>query len=236
MQINKFSKFYVSTKKENIKVYFQIDYEVRIYKLLNENTSISMRLKISYISLDKNKSFQNNECDRTNTWEFKTNVYNKSCDFCSSVRIHSEYRSFGIGSFVLNEIIKIANKYTPSASLSGFLSPVDEGEDNKERRNSLYRNIGFIIEHDRFYIEKISDLHLDRKLEYIQTLNYSNMFDLLSTLQDKKINLEYDLKNRTTMYKEIYKEKNKYHKKVKYAIIFIIFLLIFGIFIILTYI
>lgn len=62
------------------------------------------------------------------------------------------------------------------------------------------------------------------------------MFDLLSTLQDKKINLEYDLKNRTTMYKEIYKEKNKYHKKVKYAIIFIIFLLIFGIFIILTYI
>ena len=40
MQINKFSKFYVSTKKENIKVYFQIDYEVRIYKLLNEKKSL----------------------------------------------------------------------------------------------------------------------------------------------------------------------------------------------------
>ena len=46
--------------------------------------------------------------------------------------IQIQYRSYGVGTFVLNEIIKIANKYTPDASLSGFLSPVDEGEDNLE--------------------------------------------------------------------------------------------------------
>ncbi len=234
-EINKFTKLYVSNKKNNEKLYFAIDYEIRIDKYHNEQTTTSIILYIHYLYLEQN--FRIKKIELTyNKWEFSSTSYNQSCNLHSSVMISTEYRSYGIGTFVLNEIIKIANKYTPSASLSGFLSPVDEGEDNKERRNSLYRNIGFIIEHDRFYIEKISDLHLDRKLEYIQTLNYSNMFDLLSTLQDKKINLEYDLKNRTTMYKEIYKEKNKYHKKVKYAIIFIIFLLIFGIFIILTYI
>ena len=223
MQINKFSKFYVSTKKENIKVYFQIDYEVRIYKLLNENTSISMRLKISYISLDKNKSFQNNECDRTNTWEFKTNVYNKSCDFCSSVRIHSEYRSFGIGSFVLNEIIKIANKYIPDFSLTGYLSPVDEEENNIQRRNSLYRNIGFKIEQNKFYIEKISDLNFNRNIDYIKEVELKNIFNSIKVLTNKNKKLEYKLKNNINSNKSI----NRKYKRNKLILLVFLFLSLF---------
>lgn len=102
--------------------------------------------------------------------------------------------------------------------------PIFAGEDNIQRRDSLYRNIGFNIEPNRFYIEKISDLILDRKLEYIQTLNYSNIFDLLCTLQDEKVNLERDLKNKKIMYQELYKEKNKCNKKIKYIIVSFIIL------------
>ncbi|WP_418181367.1 hypothetical protein ACNSOL_11750 (plasmid) [Aliarcobacter lanthieri] len=222
-EINKFTKLYVSNKKNNEKLYFTIDYEIKIKKYHNEQTTTSIILDIHYLYLEQNLRIKKIELTY-NKWKFSSTSYNQSCNLHSSVMISTEYRSYGIGTFVLNEIIKIANKYTPSASLSGFLSPVDEGEDNKERRNSLYRNIGFIIEHDKFYIEKISDLHLDRKLEYIQTLNYSNIFDLLYTLQDEKINLLHDLKNRTTSYQEIYKEKNKCHKKIKYIIGFIVFI------------
>lgn len=186
-EITKFTKLYVSNKNSNQKLYFAIDYEIRIIKYNNEQTTTSIILYISYLYLEKDFCLRKAEA-RPNKWEFSSSSNNKSCSLHSSVMIN--IKSYGVGTFVLNEIIKIANEYTPNASLEGFLSPGDEGEDNVQRRDSLYRNIGFNIEPNRFYIEKISDLILDRKLEYIQTLNYSNIFDLLCTLQDEKVNLE----------------------------------------------
>jgi hypothetical protein len=220
-EITKFTKLYVSNKNSNQKLYFAIDYEIRIIKYNNEQTTTSIILYISYLYLEKDFCLRKAEA-RPNKWEFSSSSNNKSCSLHSSVMIN--IKSYGVGTFVLNEIIKIANEYTPNASLEGFLSPVDEGEDNIQRRDSLYRNIGFNIEPNRFYIEKISDLILDRKLEYIQTLNYSNIFDLLCTLQDEKVNLERDLKNKKIMYQELYKEKNKCNKKIKYIIVSFIIL------------
>lgn len=220
-EITKFTKLYVSNKNSNQKLYFAIDYEIRISKYNNEQTTTSIILYISYLYLEKDFCLRKAEA-RPNKWEFSSSSNNKSCSLHSSVMIN--IKSYGVGTFVLNEIIKIANEYTPNASLEGFLSPVDEGEDNVQRRDSLYRNIGFNIEPNRFYIKKISDLILDRKLEYIQTLNYSNIFDLLCTLQDEKVNLERDLKNKKIMYQELYKEKNKCNKKIKYIIVSFIIL------------
>ena len=220
-EITKFTKLYVSNKNSNQKLYFAIDYEIRIIKYNNEQTTTSIILYISYLYLEKDFCLRKAEA-RPNKWEFSSSSNNKSCSLHSSVMIN--IKSYGVGTFVLNEIIKIANEYTPNASLEGFLSPVDEGEDNIQRRDSLYRNIGFNIEPNRFYIKKISDLILDRKLEYIQTLNYSNIFDLLCTLQDEKVNLERDLKNKKIMYQELYKEKNKCNKKIKYIIVSFIIL------------
>ena len=220
-EITKFTKLYVSNKNSNQKLYFAIDYEIRISKYNNEQTTTSIILYISYLYLEKDFCLRKAEA-RPNKWEFSSSSNNKSCSLHSSVMIN--IKSYGVGTFVLNEIIKIANEYTPNASLEGFLSPVDEGEDNIQRRDSLYRNIGFNIEPNRFYIKKISDLILDRKLEYIQTLNYSNIFDLLCTLQDEKVNLERDLKNKKIMYQELYKEKNKCNKKIKYIIVSFIIL------------
>ena len=220
-EITKFTKLYVSNKNSNQKLYFAIDYEIRIIKYNNEQTTTSIILYISYLYLEKDFCLRKAEA-RPNKWEFSSSSNNKSCSLHSSVMIN--IKSYGVGTFVLNEIIKIANEYTPNASLEGFLSPVDEGEDNVQRRDSLYRNIGFKIDPYKFYIEKISDLNLDRKLEYIQTLNYSNIFDLLCTLQDEKVNLERDLKNKKIMYQELYKEKNKCNKKIKYIIVSFIIL------------
>ncbi len=220
---NKFTKLYVSNKKNNEKLYFTIDYEITINRYHDGQITSSIILYIHYLYLEQNFRIRKIE-PKYNKWEFSSTSYNQSCNLHSSVMIHIQYRSYGIGTFVLNEIIKIANEYTPNASLSGFLSPVDEGEDNVQRRNSLYRNIGFKIEPYKFYIEKISDLNLNRKLEYIKTLNYSNIFDLLSTLQNEKINLEYNLKDKTNTNQEIYKEKNKCYKIRKYLIYCLIFL------------
>lgn len=222
-EINKFTKLYVSNKKNNEKLYFTIDYEIRINRYHDGQITTTIILYIHYLYLEQNLRTRKIE-PKYNKWEFSSTSYNQSCNLHSSVMIHSQYRSYGIGTFVLNEIIKIANEYTPNASLSGFLSPVDEGEDNLQRRNSLYRNIGFRIEPNRFYIEKISDLNLDRKFEYVQPLNVSNIFDLLYNLQDEKINLEYNLKNRTHSYENIAKEKKKCYKIRNYLIYFIILL------------
>ena len=49
----------------------------------------------------------------------------------------------------------------------------DERNGNKERRDSLYRNIGFNISEDEINIDKISNLNLDRKFDYIKEIDIS---------------------------------------------------------------
>ena len=52
-EINKFTKLYVSNKKNNEKLYFAIDYEIRIDKYHNEQTTTSIILYIHYLYLEK---------------------------------------------------------------------------------------------------------------------------------------------------------------------------------------
>ncbi len=60
-----------------------------------------------------------------------------------------------------------------------------------QRRNSLYRNIGFKIEPYKFIL-KILDLNLNRKLEYIKTLNYSK-YILIYFLPYKMKKLDFNI-------------------------------------------
>ena len=108
-EINKFTKLYVSNKKNNEKLYFAIDYEIRINRYHDEQTTTSIILYIHYLYLEKNLRTRKIE-PRYDKWEFSSTSYNQSCDLHSSVMIQIQYRSYGIGTFVLNEIIKIANK------------------------------------------------------------------------------------------------------------------------------
>ena len=116
-EITKFTKLYVSNKNSNQKLYFAIDYEIRISKYNNEQTTTSIILYISYLYLEKDFCLRKAEA-RPNKWEFSSSSNNKSCSLHSSVMIN--IKSYGVGTFVLNEIIKIANEYTPNASLEGF--------------------------------------------------------------------------------------------------------------------
>jgi hypothetical protein len=52
-EITKFTKLYVSNKNSNQKLYFAIDYEIRIIKYNNEQTTTSIILYISYLYLEK---------------------------------------------------------------------------------------------------------------------------------------------------------------------------------------
>lgn len=122
-EITKFTKLYVSNKNSNQKLYFAIDYEIRIIKYNNEQTTTSIILYISYLYLEKDFCLRKAEA-RPNKWEFSSSSNNKSCSLHSSVMIN--IKSYGVGTFVLNEIIKIANEYTPNASLEGFLMLLDD--------------------------------------------------------------------------------------------------------------
>ena len=87
--------------------------------------------------------------------------------------IEPDFTSFGIGSFLLNEMLTEAIKHIPNYSLRATLSINDERNGNKERRDSLYRNIGFNISEDEINIDKISNLNLDRKFDYIKEIDIS---------------------------------------------------------------
>lgn len=64
---------------------------------------------------------------------------NKSCTLKDSILIADEYRSYGIGSFLLNKILSEAVKYVPDYSLTASLSVADDREEeNRLRRNTLY--------------------------------------------------------------------------------------------------
>ncbi|MEV9477446.1 hypothetical protein [Aliarcobacter butzleri] len=190
--MKKFSKLFVSTKNTDKKLYFKIDYNITTIEKPNSEISISMELIITYLYLEK-KDFLNKIETTTNTWKFSS-TYNKKCSLCNSVRINNLYRSYGIGTFVLNEIIKIANEYIPGFYLQGSLGPADEENENKERRNSLYKNIGFKLEPNYFYIEKISDLNFNREFNYIQELKILDIFNTLCEFQNKNKQLENKLK------------------------------------------
>ena len=214
-----YSKFYVSNKRENEKLYFKIDFSFSVSEDYKERINFEMNVSISYLFFVKD-----NKCftvpGKKNEWEITTYPDRKSCGLKNSIMIEENYRSYGIGSFLLNTILSIANSYIPDYSLSAGLGIGDEREDNKERRNSLYRNIGFefvqskvsdgerTVDEDGIYIDKLSNLNLNREFEYIEEiepLKLSNMICEMSNRIDElekeneilsRSNINYETENK----------------------------------------
>lgn len=202
---------YISTKKENEKLFFELNFKINTYYDSNSIIKLEIRVVVKYLYLLKNDRFIDIfSCDnkKEDEWLFKAERCFKSASLCSSVMIAPSYRSYGIGSFMLNEIMKIANNYVPDYSLKGTLSPADEGTDNKDRRNNLYKNIGFNMHEHDFNIEHISNLNLTREYNYIEILNISHILNELNKKNNEIKILELKLNHSKSAHKKIEKSFN----------------------------
>ncbi|MCT7563203.1 hypothetical protein [Aliarcobacter butzleri] len=222
-----YTKNYISTKKENEELFFELNFKINTYYDSNNIIKLEIRVTVKYLYLLKNDRFIDiSSCDnkKEDIWLLDAHRAFKSASLCSSVMIAPSYRSYGIGSFMLNEIMKIANSYVPDYSLKGTLSSVDEGLDNKDRRNNLYKNIGFNMHDHYFNIEHISNLNLTREYNYIETLNISHILNELNAKNCKIKKLESELNHLKSSYKKIEKSFNSLKKIIKYSlIIFVLF-------------
>ncbi|MDN5042272.1 hypothetical protein O8C80_02875 [Aliarcobacter butzleri] len=225
-----YSKIYKSKKKINEQLFFKVDFNISIYEDLYKKINISINAKISYlVHFKENKYFETYRI--TNSWDLTSLGSYKSCSLNDSIMIHTNFRSFGIGSFLLNEILFIANKHIPDYSLEAFLSPVDEYEENKERRNKLYTSIGFNIEPNKLFIDKLSNLNFNRKFDYIEVLDEYKIADLFYKISIKNKDLKNEntkLKKRVNYYKneniDIYKSLRK-HKRIIFILVLILIVL-----------
>lgn len=155
-----YTKFFVSTKRNDKPLYFKVDYEITITKT-NDILDFSIRLNIDYLN------YRIPNANHTNKWLLFSISGSDACTFDHSIMVEPNYRSFGIGSFLLNQMLTEAVKHIPEHSLRANLFFKDAEGGNKGRRDSLYKNIGFDVSENEISIDKISSLNLNRTFDYI---------------------------------------------------------------------
>lgn len=237
---NKYTKYYISHKQKNKQLYFKVDYHFNIFIDTDKRVNFSMEAKVSYLILVKdNKTYET--LRRSNNWDLTSFPHRKSCSLNNCVIIADDYKSYGVGTLLLHEILSKANKYIPEYSLCADLSFVDEGEDNKERRDTLYKNIGFKfrtsavyvgenktpVTKNEIYTEKLSDLKFYKEFDSIEVLDEYKIADLfckLNKMNEDLISSNKTLANRANFYKndntELYSSLRK-HKLIILGLILI---------------
>ncbi|HED6926670.1 TPA: N-acetyltransferase [Campylobacter coli] len=221
------SKFYICKKNEK-EACFKLDFEIKAFEENQKFYYVEIYAIIDYQYL-KNESGVFKNDDKRNFWKLK---YSNYWSFSSCVEIDHNYKSLGIGTFVINKILEIALSYVPEAEFHDILSKGnDENEEsckNRIRRDKLYKNLGFIFNENNtgFSIDSISNLKIRKDFDYIQEVRIFDMCNQLAKLQylkagDDKL-LQY--------YKDdFYKEKRKNERnKLMY---FVLIALLFGLFI-----
>ncbi len=213
------SKFYICKKNEK-EACFKLDFEIKAFEENQKFYYVEIYAIIDYQYL-KNESGVFKNDDKRNFWKLK---YSNSWSFSSCVEIDHNYKSLGIGTFVINKILEIALSYVPEAEFHDILSKGnDENEEsckNRIRRDKLYKNLGFIFNENNtgFSIDSISNLKIRKDFDYIQEVRIFDMCNQLAKLQylkagDDKL-LQY---YKDDFYKE--KRKNERNKLMYFVLI-----------------
>lgn len=158
-----------------------MDFEIKAFEEKQKFYYVEIYAIIDYQYLKKEVNIVTNTNKNRNHWILRYDF--DSWSFCSSIMLHRDYRSLGIGTFVINKMLEIALNYIPAARLSGKLSEVDEADsENHIRRDKLYKNLGFVFNEDNTYfrIDSISDLKIRKDFNYIQEVY---MFDICYQLE-----------------------------------------------------
>lgn len=219
-----YTKFFVSNKKRKQKLYFSIDYKIDVFEDSDKKVNFSIDANLSYLLLVKN-----NKCFKTqrisDKWDLISIPFSKSCSLRDCVLIQPGFRSFGIGSFLLNEILSIANEFIPDYSLRAGLSYEDEKEyENHLRRDTLYKNLGFNFEEKEvsnndktvikkeIYIDKLSNLNLNRDFDYIEEIEPFKIADVIFKMSEKIALLRKQKKsfwNKFRYFRDLFLEQSK---------------------------
>ncbi len=213
---NQYTKFFVSKRKNKQQLYFSMNYKIDVFEDTEKRINFSMDVEISYLLLVKN-----NKCFPTlrqsNHWDLISLPSSKTCSLRDCVIIQPEFRSFGIGSFILKEMLSITSEYIPDYSLSGDLSPVDEeDEENHLRRDALYSRLGFKFQEkevnnlkdnvkfiqNEIFTSKLSDLNFDKSYDFIEEIGPYKIADVIYKMSENI----YQLRTQNKSYKNAYKK------------------------------
>ncbi|EAH8849677.1 N-acetyltransferase [Campylobacter lari] len=179
------SKFYICKKNEK-EVCFKLDFEIKAFEENQKFYYVEICAIIDYQYLKNELGVFKNDNKKRNYWKLK---YRSHWSFSSCVEIDHNYKSLGIGTFVINKILEIALSYVPEANFHDILSKEnDENEEsckNRIRRDKLYKNLGFIFNENNtsFSIDSISDLKIRKDFDYIQEVRVFDMCNQLAKLQ-----------------------------------------------------
>ncbi|MFY4755992.1 N-acetyltransferase [Campylobacter jejuni] len=202
------SKFYICKKNEK-EACFKLDFEIKAFRENQKFYYVEIYAIIDYQYLKNELGVFKNDNKKRNSWKLE---YSDYWSFRSCVEIDHNYKSLGIGTFVINKILEIALSYVPEAKFHSILSKGnDENEEsykNRIRRDKLYKNLDFIFNENNtgFSIDRISDLKIRKDFDYIQEVRIFDMCNQLAKLQYLK---EGDDKLLKSYRDDFYKEKNK---------------------------
>lgn len=209
------SKFYVS-KKDDKEVCFKLDFKIEAYQQNKGYCCAKIYATICYQYLKMGDVILKSHMNEQDFWMLKYDGFR--WNFHSSVMISSEYRSLGIGTFIINQMLAIALIYAPTAELGGMLSGVDEDNlENHTRRDKLYQNLGFKFDENNmgFSIDKISDLKIRKEFDYIKEVQIADVFCQFRILKAEKEVCEDRLKqDKNTLY-ELSSANDKLRKQKK---------------------
>jgi len=226
----KYTKSFL-TKRSTEEALFSLDYNIVIKQDKNDVCYfIESEIKISYIYLKNEDGYIMYTDEQPTFWRAKANPQSQHCSITSYLEIADTYVSLGIGSFVLSELMRTISRYASKCSLRATLSTYDEVNENSLRRDTMYNNIGFDVHDNYIYTEKISNLVLHRKFNYIQELDVVKKFrdfkqefneqqQLLKRLQDR---IEENKDEQFNYFKKYWKLRNLVKKTLIFCILFII--------------
>ena len=180
------SKFYIS-KRNGKEVCFKLDFEIKICKERQKIYYVDISAIIDYQYLKDEGGVIPNTNKNRNYWTLKYDF--NSWNFHSSIMLHQDYRSLGIGTFVINKMLEIALNYIPTARLSGKLSEVDEVKlENHIRRHRMYKKLGLVFNESNTgsSIDTISVLKIRKDFDYIQEVCMLDVCYQLGKLQYEK--------------------------------------------------
>ncbi|MCR6580384.1 N-acetyltransferase [Campylobacter insulaenigrae] len=202
------SKFYICKKNEK-EACFKLDFEIKAFEENQKFYCVEIYAIIDYQYLKNELGVFRNDDKRRNHWKLK---YSNHWSFSYCVEIDHNYKSLGIGTFVINKILEIALSYVPDAKFHDILSK--ENNENEEsyknhiRRDKLYKNLGFTFNENNtsFSIDRISDLKIRKDFDYIQEIR---IFDMCNQLANLKYLKESDDKLLKYYRDNFNKEKSK---------------------------
>lgn len=158
-----------------------------------EHRNLEISLEIEYLFLidATGRCKKHDFIKRENSWSLEAKSDN-NCRFTRDIMIQEQYRSYGIGSLAINKMLSMAQEHVPEYSLKGTLANIypDASSENYDRRDKLYRNIGFTIKEDSFHIDRIGDLNIKQSIDDIEKVDLAE--ELYVVLNEKK-ELENDM-------------------------------------------